>query len=158
MIQLRDGSGFALEPLRELLLRNLDSDFAAKASIRGAIHFTHPALAQLGGDAIVPDDFADHFPYRRAPPQFVEEVQQEGHMDIPLLLRWRFKLREYCKPLAVRRKVVVRISAEVVKLLIGPHARLAGYESVCCRRIILHHDAVARILEEKLPTGARPDR
>jgi hypothetical protein len=43
-----------------LFLRNLDSDFAAKASIGGAIHFTHPAFAKLGGDVVVRYGFADH--------------------------------------------------------------------------------------------------
>jgi hypothetical protein len=39
MIQRRNGLGLALEPLGELLLGNLDGDFAAKPCISGPIHF-----------------------------------------------------------------------------------------------------------------------
>ena len=51
-------------------------------------------------------------------------------MDGPLLFRWRVQVGENCKALAVRRQVVVQNSAEVVKLLIGPQARLAGGERI----------------------------
>ncbi len=46
-------------------------------------------------------------------------------MDIPVLFRRRLQLREYREALAVRGQVVVQKSAGVVKLLIGPQARLA---------------------------------
>jgi len=148
MIQRRHGACFALEPLRELVLRNLDGDFAAQASIGGAIYFAHPALTELGGgdsEQWFRLSFCDR---RRATPQFVEEVQQEGHLDIPLLFRWRVQFREHSKAIAVRRQIIVRISVDVVKLLIGPHARFASHERVSRRRVILHHDAVVQILEE----------
>lgn len=56
-------------------------------------------------------------------------------MDIPL--RWRrcLKLRKCCELLSVRRNVVAQISGEVVKLLIGPHARLALHARVSRRCI-----------------------
>jgi hypothetical protein len=41
------------------------------------------------------------FAQRRTPPQFVEEVQQEGDVNIPVLSLCP-QLREYCKALAVR--------------------------------------------------------
>src|ERR1700722_1592037 len=80
--------------------------------------------------------------------QLVEEVQQESHMNIPLLFGGCVQLRENCKAFAVRRQIVVEGSAEVAKLLIGPHARLAGSERFGLHFIVRHHDAVVRILEE----------
>jgi hypothetical protein len=68
-----------------------------------------------------------------------------------------FTLGNYGKLLAVRRQVVVQISATVLKLLLGPQARLARYERVSRRCAIHHHDAAVRALEEQLPAVARPD-
>jgi hypothetical protein len=43
-------------------------------------------------------------PRWNAPPQFVEEVKQEHHMDIPLISGQRLQLREYRKALTFSAK------------------------------------------------------
>src|ERR1051326_1956640 len=79
-------------------------------------------------------------------------------MDSPLLFHRHLQLREYRKLLAVRRHVVVRNSAHVLKSLKGPQARFAASERFVLHLIIRHHDTVVRILEEQLSAMARPDR
>ena len=43
MIQGRDGAGFALEALGEILLGDFDSDDPVEARVTGPIHFAHTA-------------------------------------------------------------------------------------------------------------------
>ena len=50
----------------------------------------------------------------------------EGQTDIPLLLRRRLQLRQYCKLLAVQRQVVVQNSVNVVALRIASTGYFTG--------------------------------
>lgn len=56
MVELSEKLSFALEAreaflvLRELLRQDLDRDLALQLRVGGAIHLTHAAFTQLGGD------------------------------------------------------------------------------------------------------------
>src|SRR5262249_20149815 len=54
-------TGHPLGILREGLRKDFDGDLAMELRVRRTIDFAHPALAELGGDVIVRDGFADHF-------------------------------------------------------------------------------------------------
>ena len=60
MVERGDSPRLALESLAELLGGELEGDFAPKTDIGRAEHFTHPASAELGRDAIVADRLSDH--------------------------------------------------------------------------------------------------
>jgi len=46
MIQSRDGSRFAVKPLRKLFVRDLDRDIAGEPRISGAEYLSHASSAQ----------------------------------------------------------------------------------------------------------------
>jgi hypothetical protein len=52
MIQCRYGARLALEPIRELLRRNLDRDLTPQPRIARFPHLPHPAFAQARDDLI----------------------------------------------------------------------------------------------------------
>ena len=58
VVQRRDGFGFSLESLleirisRNVLGQHLDGDGAVQAGVAGLVDLTHPARADLGGDAV----------------------------------------------------------------------------------------------------------
>jgi hypothetical protein len=61
-----------------------------------------------------------HLPGERFPPRLGEEILQEDHLYVPLLIRWGVQLRENRKPLIIGREIVVRGFADVLQVLIGP--------------------------------------
>ena len=66
MIERRQNLGLTLEPgqalriARHRLRQHLDRHFATQLGVLGAIHLTHAAFAQLGGDTEVREGLADH--------------------------------------------------------------------------------------------------
>jgi hypothetical protein len=77
MIQRSQDLSFALEARHAVGIRgerrrqNLDRDIAIELGITGAINLAHAALAELGGNAVMRDGFADHsrpvYHYPRSP-------------------------------------------------------------------------------------------
>ena len=67
MVQGGQRLGFAFkarEALRiaaEACRQHLDRDFVAELGVGGAVHLTHAAFAELGGDPVVGERVADHF-------------------------------------------------------------------------------------------------
>jgi hypothetical protein len=59
MVQGSYGTGFALETIRESLVRYLDRDCSPKSSVARLVHRSHPALSESFDDLVRAEVRAD---------------------------------------------------------------------------------------------------
>src|SRR5262249_25529133 len=97
-------------------------------------------------------------PRRYAPPQPVEEIEQDRNAPDGFLPLGPVGIQNNGEAFPIWRQVICRDRANGQRVHLGPHVGLAGYEGIAFRRVGDNHDPPVRSAKEELAPVARPHR